>query len=91
MPSVGKTFKLTAGWLAISYGPALVYTLIVQLAFGHSLKSLAARSLPNLPAWVEPFAMFGFFYITVACFFSFKILASEQSQDLVEAINPVEK
>jgi hypothetical protein len=75
-PGLLETFEVTAGWLAVSFAPAIIYTLIFQWAFGDALKEVTAKWFPNAPAYVEPAVAFGFIYAAVASIWALVTLSS---------------
>jgi hypothetical protein len=75
-PALFETFEVTAGWVAVGFAPAVIYTLIFQWAFGDALKEAIAEWLPQAPAYVEPAAAFGFTYAVVASVWALVTLSS---------------
>jgi hypothetical protein len=80
VPSLRETFEVTAGWVSVGLFPAIAYTIFFQWLLGDTLRYLIAVRFPNAPEYVEPIAVFGFIYVTVATVLALLILSHDRSR-----------
>lgn len=79
-PSLKEVFLETASWVTVGLGPAMIYTLVFQLAFGDRVKVLVKGWYPEANVDSEPLYAFGIIYAAVACVCSLKILSSNSRE-----------
>lgn len=79
-PSLKEAFLETASWVAVGLGPAILYTMIFQLALGDRAKALVESWFPGASTESEPLVAFGLIYALVACVCALKILSSNSRE-----------